>query len=126
KPAQRFALPRPVPPGNRTRIVLALSFLWTGMSEACLCSQNTVIVERWWKVPLPKEGQPARLHPRRHHYILYCIVRLIQLHCSQHFNQLKGDAIKCPPLPTDAGKAWAARWTVRDLHPSWWLGYNNN
>uniref|UniRef100_V9L540 Large ribosomal subunit protein bL9m n=1 Tax=Callorhinchus milii TaxID=7868 RepID=V9L540_CALMI len=27
---------------------------------------NTVIVERWWKVPLPKEGQPARLHPRRH------------------------------------------------------------
>ncbi|XP_067878840.1 39S ribosomal protein L9, mitochondrial [Heterodontus francisci] len=27
---------------------------------------RTVIVERWWQVPLPKEGKPARLHPRRH------------------------------------------------------------
>ncbi|XP_051992656.1 39S ribosomal protein L9, mitochondrial-like [Xyrauchen texanus] len=28
--------------------------------------KNTVIVERWWKVPLSKEGKPPRLHPRRH------------------------------------------------------------
>ncbi|XP_067831989.1 39S ribosomal protein L9, mitochondrial [Heptranchias perlo] len=27
---------------------------------------RTVIVERWWQVPPPKEGKPARLHPRRH------------------------------------------------------------
>ncbi|XP_010792230.1 large ribosomal subunit protein bL9m isoform X2 [Notothenia coriiceps] len=27
---------------------------------------NTVIVERWWQVPLSKEGRPPRLHPRRH------------------------------------------------------------
>lgn len=29
-------------------------------------SLGTVIVERWWQVPLAKEGRPARLHPRRH------------------------------------------------------------
>ncbi|XP_047663787.1 39S ribosomal protein L9, mitochondrial [Tachysurus fulvidraco] len=28
--------------------------------------RNTVIVERWWQVPLSKEGSPPRLHPRRH------------------------------------------------------------
>ncbi|XP_072138129.1 large ribosomal subunit protein bL9m isoform X1 [Mobula birostris] len=28
--------------------------------------RGTVIVERWWQVPLSKEGKPARLHPRRH------------------------------------------------------------
>ncbi|NXN22752.1 RM09 protein, partial [Nycticryphes semicollaris] len=26
----------------------------------------TVVVERWWQVPLSKEGRPPRLHPRRH------------------------------------------------------------
>ncbi|XP_028316852.1 large ribosomal subunit protein bL9m [Gouania willdenowi] len=29
-------------------------------------AQNTVIVERWWKVPLSEVGQEPRLHPRRH------------------------------------------------------------
>ncbi|KAG7240975.1 hypothetical protein INR49_026153 [Caranx melampygus] len=29
-------------------------------------AQNTVVVERWWKVPLSKVGSPPRLHPRRH------------------------------------------------------------
>ncbi|XP_030621539.1 large ribosomal subunit protein bL9m [Chanos chanos] len=29
-------------------------------------SKNTAIVERWWQVPLAKEGSPPRLHPRRH------------------------------------------------------------
>ncbi|XP_034154444.2 39S ribosomal protein L9, mitochondrial [Pangasianodon hypophthalmus] len=41
---------------------------------ACLRTQsfshtacrNTVIVERWWQVPLSKEGSAPRLHPRRH------------------------------------------------------------
>ncbi|XP_057683834.1 39S ribosomal protein L9, mitochondrial [Corythoichthys intestinalis] len=28
--------------------------------------QSTVVVERWWQVPLSKEGSPPRLHPRRH------------------------------------------------------------
>ncbi|KAM9823833.1 large ribosomal subunit protein bL9m [Neosynchiropus ocellatus] len=29
-------------------------------------AQNTVIVERWWQVPLSKVGRPPRLYPRRH------------------------------------------------------------
>ncbi|KAL4629536.1 39S ribosomal protein L9, mitochondrial [Arapaima gigas] len=29
-------------------------------------SKNTVVVERWWQVPLSKEGRPPRLYPRRH------------------------------------------------------------
>lgn len=28
--------------------------------------QNTVVVERWWQVPLSKVGSPPRLNPRRH------------------------------------------------------------
>lgn len=28
--------------------------------------QGTVVVERWWQVPLSKEGRQPRLHPRRH------------------------------------------------------------
>ncbi|XP_078146525.1 large ribosomal subunit protein bL9m isoform X2 [Centroberyx gerrardi] len=28
--------------------------------------KNTVVVERWWQVPLSKEGSPPRLYPRRH------------------------------------------------------------
>ncbi|KAM9384810.1 large ribosomal subunit protein bL9m [Pholidichthys leucotaenia] len=29
-------------------------------------AQNTVVVERWWQVPLSKVGSPPRLYPRRH------------------------------------------------------------
>ncbi|TNN63756.1 39S ribosomal protein L9, mitochondrial [Liparis tanakae] len=29
-------------------------------------TQNTVVVERWWQVPLSKVGSAPRLHPRRH------------------------------------------------------------
>ncbi|XP_054035198.1 39S ribosomal protein L9, mitochondrial [Dryobates pubescens] len=29
-------------------------------------SRGTVVVERWWQVPLSKEGRAPRLHPRRH------------------------------------------------------------
>ncbi|KAI5091095.1 39S ribosomal protein L9, mitochondrial [Silurus meridionalis] len=33
----------------------------------CVCvRQNTVVVERWWQVPLSKEGRPPRLYSRRH------------------------------------------------------------
>lgn len=28
--------------------------------------KNTVVVERWWQVPLAKVGRAPRLHPRRH------------------------------------------------------------
>lgn len=29
-------------------------------------AQRTVVVERWWQVPLSKKGSPPRLYPRRH------------------------------------------------------------
>ncbi|NP_001088590.1 uncharacterized protein LOC495474 [Xenopus laevis] len=29
-------------------------------------SRGTVMVERWWQVNLPKEGEEPKLHPRRH------------------------------------------------------------
>ncbi|MEQ2224628.1 hypothetical protein ILYODFUR_009361 [Ilyodon furcidens] len=29
-------------------------------------AQHTVVVERWWQVPLSKVGSPPRLYPRRH------------------------------------------------------------
>lgn len=35
-------------------------------SNTYVCPQNTVVVERWWQVPLSKVGSPPRLHPRRH------------------------------------------------------------
>ncbi|KYO19704.1 large ribosomal subunit protein bL9m [Alligator mississippiensis] len=35
-------------------------------SPACVPSRGTVVVERWWQVPLSKVGQKPRLHPRRH------------------------------------------------------------
>lgn len=28
--------------------------------------KNTVVVERWWQIPLAREGQTPRIHPRRH------------------------------------------------------------
>lgn len=36
------------------------------MSHYILIFQHTVIVERWWQVPLSKVGRLPRLHPRRH------------------------------------------------------------
>ncbi len=32
--------------------------------------QNTVVVERWWQVPLSKVGRPPRLHRRHRVYKL--------------------------------------------------------
>lgn len=38
----------------------------TGQQFSQTTSRNTVVVERWWQVPLSKEGSPPRLNPRRH------------------------------------------------------------
>lgn len=35
-------------------------------SFSLTAAQNTVVVERWWQVPLSKVGSPPRLYPRRH------------------------------------------------------------
>ncbi|XP_060798369.1 39S ribosomal protein L9, mitochondrial [Neoarius graeffei] len=46
-----------------------LAGVWSsGRSQSFSCTpcRNTVIVERWWQVPLSKEGSPPRLYPRRH------------------------------------------------------------
>ncbi|KAI3358649.1 hypothetical protein L3Q82_015066 [Scortum barcoo] len=43
-----------------------ISFLQRLKSLCVMSLQNTVVVERWWQVPLSKVGSPPRLHPRRH------------------------------------------------------------
>uniref|UniRef100_A0A3Q3G4R9 Large ribosomal subunit protein bL9m n=1 Tax=Labrus bergylta TaxID=56723 RepID=A0A3Q3G4R9_9LABR len=44
-----------------------IKWTFTSSKHVCLISpQNTVVVERWWQVPLSKVGSPPRLHPRRH------------------------------------------------------------
>ncbi|XP_069550233.1 large ribosomal subunit protein bL9m [Brachyistius frenatus] len=35
-------------------------------SFSVTAAQSTVVVERWWQVPLSKVGSPPRLYPRRH------------------------------------------------------------
>ncbi|XP_028649814.2 39S ribosomal protein L9, mitochondrial [Erpetoichthys calabaricus] len=42
------------------------SSLSAAFSFSTTSCRSTVIVERWWNVPLSKEGKPPRLHPRRH------------------------------------------------------------
>uniref|UniRef100_A0A4W6CEI7 Large ribosomal subunit protein bL9m n=1 Tax=Lates calcarifer TaxID=8187 RepID=A0A4W6CEI7_LATCA len=37
-----------------------------GCCQEFLSDSCSVVVERWWQVPLSKMGKPARLHPRRH------------------------------------------------------------
>lgn len=39
---------------------------YAGQHFSQTTSRNTVVVERWWQVPLSAEGRPPRLHPRRH------------------------------------------------------------
>ncbi|XP_051527793.1 39S ribosomal protein L9, mitochondrial-like [Myxocyprinus asiaticus] len=48
---------------NLSNLQSSLNRIQNLSQTAC---KNTVIVERWWKVPLSKEGKPPRLHPRRH------------------------------------------------------------
>lgn len=49
-------------------------------------AQHTVIVERWWQVPLSKKGSPPRLYPRRHR-----VYRLVE--CTHHQPQEKLELI---------------------------------
>uniref|UniRef100_A0A3Q3MFG6 Large ribosomal subunit protein bL9m n=2 Tax=Mastacembelus armatus TaxID=205130 RepID=A0A3Q3MFG6_9TELE len=49
------------------RRVLQDLFSQFSVRSFCLTpAQNTVVVERWWQVPLSKIDSPAKLHPRRH------------------------------------------------------------
>lgn len=56
--------------------------------------QNTVIVERCWKVPLSKEGKPPRLHPRRHR-----VYRLVE--DTKHKSQDKMELILTQTVPSE-------------------------
>ncbi|TRY74345.1 hypothetical protein DNTS_032039 [Danionella cerebrum] len=48
---------------NPSNVKSSLSRIQNLSQTAC---KKTVIVERWWDVPLAKEGKEPRLHPRRH------------------------------------------------------------
>ncbi|XP_061598334.1 39S ribosomal protein L9, mitochondrial [Cololabis saira] len=48
------------------RVLQDLLLLPVTRSFSLTAAQQTVVVERWWQVPLSKVGRPPRLHPRRH------------------------------------------------------------
>ncbi|XP_047461381.1 39S ribosomal protein L9, mitochondrial [Mugil cephalus] len=48
------------------RVLQDLLSLPAVRSFSLTAARNTVVVERWWQVPLSKVGSPPRLHPRRH------------------------------------------------------------
>uniref|UniRef100_A0A3Q3XCR7 Large ribosomal subunit protein bL9m n=1 Tax=Mola mola TaxID=94237 RepID=A0A3Q3XCR7_MOLML len=60
-------------------------------------AQNTVMVERWWQVPLSKVGSPPRLHPRRHR-----IYKLVE--DTKHASQEKMELILTQTVPKLGGR----------------------
>lgn len=66
-------------------------------SNTYVCPQNTVVVERWWQVPLSKVGSPPRLHPRRHR-----IYKLVE--DTKHFPTPKMELILTQTVPSESLK----------------------
>lgn len=60
-------------------------------------AQHTVIVERWWQVPLSKRGSPPRLYPRRHR-----VYRLVEN--TNHQPQGKMELILTQTVPKLGGR----------------------
>ncbi|XP_048084794.1 39S ribosomal protein L9, mitochondrial [Alosa alosa] len=60
-------------------------------------SRNTVIVERWWQVPLSKEGSPPRLNPRRHR-----VYRLVE--DTKHGSKEKMELLLTQTVPKLGGR----------------------
>lgn len=60
-------------------------------------AQNTVVVERWWQVPLSKIGSPPRLHPRRHR-----IYKLVE--DTKHLPKEKMELILTQTVPKLGGR----------------------
>lgn len=60
-------------------------------------AQHTVIVERWWQVPLSKKGSPPRLYPRRHR-----IYKLVE--DTKHQPQEKMELILTQTVPKLGGR----------------------
>lgn len=59
--------------------------------------QDTVVVERWWQVPLSKVGSPPRLHPRRHR--IYKVVE-----DTKHTSKEKMELILTQTVPKLGGR----------------------
>lgn len=59
--------------------------------------QHTVVVERWWQVPLSKVGSPPRLHPRRHR--IYKVVE-----DTKHASKEKMELILTQTVPKLGGR----------------------
>ncbi|XP_064201486.1 39S ribosomal protein L9, mitochondrial [Anguilla rostrata] len=59
--------------------------------------KNTVVVERWWQVPLSKEGRPPRLHPRRHR-----VYKLVE--DTKHLPKEKMELILTQTVPKFGGR----------------------
>lgn len=60
-------------------------------------AQSTVVVERWWQVPLSKVGSPPRLHPRRHR-----IYKLVE--DTKHLSNEKMELILTQTVPKLGGR----------------------
>lgn len=60
-------------------------------------AQSTVVVERWWQVPLSKVGSPPRLHPRRHR-----IYKLVE--DTKHLPKEKMELILTQTVPKLGGR----------------------
>lgn len=60
-------------------------------------AQHTVVVERWWQVPLSKKGSPPRLYPRRHR-----VYKLVE--DTQHNPQQKMELILTQTVPKLGGR----------------------
>ncbi|XP_070778240.1 large ribosomal subunit protein bL9m [Enoplosus armatus] len=60
-------------------------------------AQNTVVVERWWQVPLSKVDSPPRLHPRRHR-----IYKLVE--DTKHVSKEKIELILTQTVPKLGGR----------------------
>ncbi|XP_041664539.1 39S ribosomal protein L9, mitochondrial [Cheilinus undulatus] len=79
------------------RVLQDLLSLSTVRSFSLTPAQNTVVVERWWQVPLSKVGRPPRLHPRRHR-----IYKLVE--DTKHLTQEKMELILTQSVPKFGGR----------------------
>lgn len=79
------------------RVLQDLLILSTVRSFSLTPAQNTVVVERWWQVPLSKVGRPPRLYPRRHR-----IYKLVE--DTKHLPQEKMELILTQSVPKFGGR----------------------
>lgn len=79
---------------NLSNLKSSLNRIQNLSQTAC---KNTVVVERCWKVPLSKEGKPAKLHPRRHR-----VYRMVE--DQKHNSQDKMELLLTQTVPKLGGR----------------------